>query len=93
MVLIGRLSYSIYLFHLSARTPGEVYFGSPFQAGSVISGVVLTWVLAFSLFILVERPLAGLRRRFRAKGDAARSATTIDPLRQASVITISQEPT
>ena len=39
MVLIGRLSYSIYLFHLMARTPGEVYFGSPAQIGSIISGL------------------------------------------------------
>src|SRR6516162_8624784 len=28
MVLIGKLSYSIYLFHLIARTPAEVVFGS-----------------------------------------------------------------
>ena len=80
MVLIGRLSYSIYLFHLLARTPGEVYFGSPYGVGSVISGLFLTWAAAYALFIFVERPIAGIRRRFRTKGGSARSsATTIDP--------------
>jgi len=66
MVLIGRLSYSIYLFHLLARTPGEVYFGSPYAAGSIISGLVLTGAISYGLYIFVERPLAGLRHRLRA---------------------------
>jgi peptidoglycan/LPS O-acetylase OafA/YrhL len=73
MVLIGRLSYSIYLFHMLARTPGEVYFGSPYVAGSVISGLLLTAGIAYALFIFVERPIARLRRRFR-------KATTLDSL-------------
>jgi peptidoglycan/LPS O-acetylase OafA/YrhL len=68
MVLIGRLSYSIYLLHLLARTPGEVFFGSSYQIGSIISGLLLTGAAAYIIFILVERPIAGLRRRFRAKG-------------------------
>ena len=68
IVLIGRLSYSIYLFHLFARTPGEVYFGSPYGAGPVISGLFLTFGAAYAMFILVERPVAKLRRRFRSEG-------------------------
>jgi peptidoglycan/LPS O-acetylase OafA/YrhL len=67
MVLIGKLSYSIYLLHLLARTPGEVFFGSPYHIGSVISGLLLTGAAAYAIFIFVERPVAGLRRRFRAK--------------------------
>jgi peptidoglycan/LPS O-acetylase OafA/YrhL len=67
MVLIGRLSYSIYLFHLMARTPAEVYFGSPFRVESVVSGLVITGAVAYILFIYVERPMAQLRHRFRAK--------------------------
>ena len=35
----SRLSYSIYLFHLLARTPAEVAFGSPYRIRSLISGL------------------------------------------------------
>jgi len=93
MVLIGRLSYSIYLFHLLARTPGEVYFGSPYQTGSVITGLLLTWAAAHTLFIFVERPIARLRRRFRARGDSPRSATTTDPLTEPTIISLPPKPT
>jgi peptidoglycan/LPS O-acetylase OafA/YrhL len=92
MVLIGRLSYSIYLFHLLARTPGEVYFGSPYGVGSVVSGLILTGAIAYFLFIFVEQPIARLRRRFRAHGGPARSATGIAPLTDAR-ITLPQQPT
>jgi peptidoglycan/LPS O-acetylase OafA/YrhL len=64
-VFIGRLSYSIYLFHLLARTPGEYYFGSPYRVGSVISGLFLTGAISVTLFVLIERPIAKLRRRIR----------------------------
>jgi peptidoglycan/LPS O-acetylase OafA/YrhL len=85
MVLIGRLSYSIYLFHLMARTPGEVYFGSPFRAGSAITGLLLTGAVAYALFIYVERPMARLRHLFRAKVNAgAAPLTTSDPLTEPS---------
>jgi peptidoglycan/LPS O-acetylase OafA/YrhL len=93
VVLIGRLSYSIYLLHLLARTPGEVYFGSPYQTGSVITGLLFTFAAAYTLFIFVERPIAGLRRRLRAKGGSPRSATTTDPLTGPSIITLPREPT
>jgi peptidoglycan/LPS O-acetylase OafA/YrhL len=66
MVLIGRLSYSIYLFHLIARTPGEAYFGSPYHAGSVISGILVTLAIAYAMLTLVEQPMAKLRHRLRA---------------------------
>jgi peptidoglycan/LPS O-acetylase OafA/YrhL len=93
MVLIGRLSYSIYLFHLLARTPGEVYFGSPSGAGPVISGLVLTLGAAYALFIFVERPIARLRRRFRTEEGCARVATSKEPRTQAPIITLPREPT
>jgi peptidoglycan/LPS O-acetylase OafA/YrhL len=92
MVLIGRLSYSIYLFHLLARTPGEVYFGSPYRVGAAISGLLLTSVAAYTLFICVERPIAGMRRRFRARGASTRSAT-LAPLTEASIISLPRKPT
>jgi peptidoglycan/LPS O-acetylase OafA/YrhL len=77
MVLIGRLSYSIYLFHLMARTPAEVYFGSPFRVESVVSGLVITGAVAYILFIYVERPMAQLRHRFRAKTNVLHPSTTL----------------
>jgi peptidoglycan/LPS O-acetylase OafA/YrhL len=93
MVLIGKLSYSIYLLHLLARTPGEVYFGSPYQIGSVISGLLLTGAAAYIIYIFVERPIAGLRRRFRAKARTSPSATTIAPLTQAPTTRSTPRPT
>jgi peptidoglycan/LPS O-acetylase OafA/YrhL len=72
LVLIGRLSYSIYLVHLLARTPGEVYFGSPYHPGAVISGLLITVALAGVLFVFIERPLARVRHRFR--GEASKVA-------------------
>jgi peptidoglycan/LPS O-acetylase OafA/YrhL len=80
MVLIGQLSYSIYLLHLLALTPGEVYFRSHFQ--TVISGLLLTGVVAYILFIFVERPIAGLRRHFKAKQHPS-PLTTVVPLTPA----------
>lgn len=87
MVLIGRLSYSIYLFHLLARTPGEVYFGSVYRIAPTVSGLVLTAAIAYGLFIFVERPIAGLRRRFRATAVSAHSEMTI-PLVETAVISV-----
>jgi peptidoglycan/LPS O-acetylase OafA/YrhL len=94
MVLIGRMSYSIYLFHLLARTPGEVYFGSPYNLGSVISGLLITLAIAYALLILVERPVARLRHRFRAdQWSTTQSATAVEPLTNAVAMTLRQEQT
>ena len=78
MVLIGRLSYSMYLFHLLARTPAEVIFGSPYRVESIASGLFLTGVLAYIVFIFVELPIAGLRHRLRRKEKLVPIATTIE---------------
>jgi peptidoglycan/LPS O-acetylase OafA/YrhL len=85
MVLIGRLSYSIYLFHLMARTPAEVYFGSPFQIESVISGLLVTGVIAYAIFAYVERPVARLRHRFRAKTSFLHTTATSIPLTEVII--------
>jgi peptidoglycan/LPS O-acetylase OafA/YrhL len=92
MVLIGRLSYSIYLFHLLARTPGEVYFGSPMRTGSMVSGLIITLVAAYTVYVLVERPIARLRHRFRANGHAARPAAAFSSLAVASLPPLGHEP-
>jgi peptidoglycan/LPS O-acetylase OafA/YrhL len=88
MVLIGRLSYSIYLLHLLGRTPEEVY-----QIDSPIIGLLLTGAAAYIIFIFVERPIAGLRRRFRAKRRSSSSVTTIVPLTQAPTTHSAPRPT
>ena len=71
-VLLGRLSYSIYLLHLLARTPGEVVFGGPYRAGSIISGLLFVLTAAYLIHVLIERPMARLRRRLHEHADAGR---------------------
>ena len=78
MVLTGRLSYSIYLFHLIARTPGEAVFGSPHKIGSIVSGLFLTGALAYVVFIFVDLPIANIRRRLRGKESLVPLATAIN---------------
>ena len=70
MVLIGRLSYSIYLFHLISRTPGEMIFGSPWRIELVVSGLLVTASISYLLLIFVERPLGRLRHRLRRERGA-----------------------
>jgi peptidoglycan/LPS O-acetylase OafA/YrhL len=70
MVLIGRLSYSIYLFHLISRTPAELIFGSPYRIESVVSGLLVTAGVSYLLLVFVERPLGRLRHRLRKEQGA-----------------------
>jgi peptidoglycan/LPS O-acetylase OafA/YrhL len=93
MVLVGRLSYSIYLFHLLANTPGEVYFGSQQRAKLVISGLLLTGLISYFLYIFVERPIGGLRRRLRARVRLIADAPASAVLAEVPVIAFPQEPT
>jgi peptidoglycan/LPS O-acetylase OafA/YrhL/glycosyltransferase involved in cell wall biosynthesis len=79
MVFIGKLSYSIYLFHLLALTPGEVAFGSPFRIQSVVAGLFLTVILAYAVFIFVELPIANIRHRLRQKKSLVHFVKTIEP--------------
>ena len=67
MVLVGRLSYAIYLFHLIARTPAEVYFGTPYGLFPAASGLATTFTIAIVLLVTVERPIARLRRGLRIR--------------------------
>jgi peptidoglycan/LPS O-acetylase OafA/YrhL len=89
MVLIGRLSYSIYLFHLLARTPGEVYFGTAYCTGSVVSGLLLTGAISYILFVFVERPIATLRRRLRVSTNASGVSRSVGALTAAPIIALS----
>jgi peptidoglycan/LPS O-acetylase OafA/YrhL len=78
MVLIGKLSYSIYLFHLIARTPAEVVFGSGYGIESVVSGLIVTALLAYSVYVFVEKPIAKIRRQLREKKADPPPATSIE---------------
>jgi peptidoglycan/LPS O-acetylase OafA/YrhL len=80
MVLIGRLSYSIYLFHLLALNPGELVFGSPWRIGSILSGLIITGIVAYTLLIFVERPLGKLRHRLRGKKSGISPVAAVKPL-------------
>jgi peptidoglycan/LPS O-acetylase OafA/YrhL len=71
IVLIGRLSYSIYLFHLLALNPGELVFGSPWRGWSILIGLIITGIVAYMLLIFVERPLGKLRHRLRGRKAAS----------------------
>jgi peptidoglycan/LPS O-acetylase OafA/YrhL len=78
MVLIGKLSYSIYLFHLIARTPAEVVFGSGYRIESMVSGLAVTVLLAYSVYVFVEKPIAKIRRQLREKKADPPPSTSIE---------------
>jgi len=94
MVLIGKLSYSIYLFHLLAGTPGEVYFGSTHPMLAKASGLILTGLVSYGLYIFMERPIARIRRRLRTpERRVASSPTGFEELTGSAVIALRREPT
>jgi peptidoglycan/LPS O-acetylase OafA/YrhL len=63
MVVVGRLSYAIYLFHLFAhRVADASAIMWPAAAGLVLTG----WI-AGVIYVGVERPLAAVRHRLRRK--------------------------
>jgi peptidoglycan/LPS O-acetylase OafA/YrhL len=93
MVLVGRLSYSIYLFHFLARSPGEVYFGSQQRVELAISGLLLTGLISYVLFIFVERPIARLRHRLRAKARSVGDAPANALLAEVPGVAVLRDPT
>jgi peptidoglycan/LPS O-acetylase OafA/YrhL len=93
MVLVGRLSYSIYLIHFLAWAPGEVYFGSHQRAKLVISSLLLTGLISFGLLIFVERPIAGLRHRLRTRTRSIANAPARAVLADVAVAAFPQDPT
>ncbi|RYG06010.1 MAG: hypothetical protein EOO02_01980 [Chitinophagaceae bacterium] len=60
---IGRLSYSIYLFHWVALKAGNIYF-APKSIVWLISVVLFTTVLSITSYYLVEMPFVSLRKKF-----------------------------
>jgi peptidoglycan/LPS O-acetylase OafA/YrhL len=93
MVLVGRLSYSIYLIHFLALAPGEFYFGSHQRAKVVISGLLLTGLISFGLLTFVERPIAGLRHRLRTRARSVAHASARAAIAEMPVVAFPQNPT
>ncbi|MET0243617.1 MAG: acyltransferase [Flavitalea sp.] len=60
---VGRLSYSIYLFHWVALKAGNIYF-APKSIVWLISVVLFTTVLSITSYYLVEMPFVSLRKKF-----------------------------
>lgn len=63
MIFIGKLSYSIYLFHWVALQVVE-YLSIPELQHQLTFLVVTTIAMSLSSYMLVEQPIIGLRKRF-----------------------------
>jgi peptidoglycan/LPS O-acetylase OafA/YrhL len=62
IILIGRLSYSLYLFHWVAITLAGCYFAE-FSVGWFVSTMIVTVILTMFSYYLIERPLVSLRKK------------------------------
>jgi len=70
MVFIGKLSYSLYLFHWVALKVGNLYFDHK-GPGWYLLVVPLTAVLSLISYFFVERPFVALRRKFGSNARVA----------------------
>ncbi|MEO8030421.1 MAG: acyltransferase [Gemmatimonadota bacterium] len=59
---IGVLSYSLYLIHLCALHAFQEGLGFPKVTGAVLA-LIATLFLSLGIYLLIERPLAAVRRR------------------------------
>ncbi|WP_128560863.1 acyltransferase family protein [Methylobacterium crusticola] len=78
---IGRLSYSLYLWHLAGLSAGEALV--PGTGWRFAAAMAVGWVLSFAFaelsYRLVERPFFALRRRFGSRVDAPAPAPGTAP--------------
>ena len=87
-LLIGRLSYSLYLFHFGVAT--LIAFLFPGQ--SFLKPVILALFLAGSFglagfsYFFVERPMVAVRKRFSAARRLRRTPKTVTPDRTAAMV-------
>lgn len=82
-ILVGWLSYSLYLWHPAAFELGK------YLTGTQVPGLMLGWVLAISAawlsFNLIEKPMLAIRSRFGSEirpgiaGDKGRDQTAMPP--------------
>jgi peptidoglycan/LPS O-acetylase OafA/YrhL len=63
MVYIGKLSYSLYLFHWVALKIGNLYFSSKDPKWYAVV-VTLTIVLSLVSYYFIEKPFVALRRKY-----------------------------
>jgi peptidoglycan/LPS O-acetylase OafA/YrhL len=78
MVFIGKLSYSLYLFHWVALKVGNLYF-APGSPKWYVVVVPLTIILSLISYFFIEQPFVALRRKY---GSNAKMAA---PLKVAEV--------
>ncbi|MCX6218960.1 acyltransferase [Spirosoma sp.] len=65
LVMVGKLSYSLYLFHWVGMSVAENLVGGPrLTAPWLLTAVPLGLVLSLLSYYYVEKPTAGLRKRF-----------------------------
>ena len=65
-VFVGRLSYSLYLWHWAALMLAD-YFWPRFAAMWVVTATILSASLALASHFGIERPMLAIRRRFGSK--------------------------
>jgi len=63
-VFVGRLSYSLYLWHWGALMLADALCPPRFGAAWLMVGASLSVILALGSFFLVETPMLAVRRRF-----------------------------
>jgi peptidoglycan/LPS O-acetylase OafA/YrhL len=78
IVLIGRISYGVYLWHFPTFVIVRIREGSrPMTAWDVFVGFAITLVVAGLSFVLLERPLLKLKDRLKTRVRPARSAVAV----------------
>ncbi len=70
-VFVGRLSYSLYLWHWGALMLADAACAPRFGPAWVTVAVTLSALLASASFFLIERPMLSLRRRFGSHAPAS----------------------
>ncbi len=80
LVTIGKLSYSLYLFHWVGVSVAENLVGGPrLTATWLVTAVPLGVLLSLVSYQYIEKPTAGLRKRFGSTVDTTTTAPTIEP--------------
>ena len=75
-VFIGRLSYSMYLWHWAALGVADYVYRDKSHRWQLLA-VVLTAVLSLASYYLIERPMLRLRHRFGSHASAGFSTSSV----------------